>query len=591
MMPPVRFPEETGSSLPVLQETGQGATVYYKNRYLYSRIRPDSAVSRVVASLTIRPETLVCCFSPLLCYGLEALLDSLPENSTLLAVEHDRALYDLALSSLSDRVRQDSRFSCIHAPSLDAVKGYLASCDFGSVRRCVSVDMSGGTALYPDFYRSIVPMIDEGIGLFWKNRMTLVKMGRLYSRNLLRNLGRFPGSRRFVPASVSRPILVLGAGPSLDAVLEQVMPIGDSFFVIAVDSALTPLLKRGILPDCVIALESQLANEKAFIGASGLADQSGVFQAVSRIEVLADLTSRGQILSVLGGETAFFFSEFADTGFLRKLRALHSLPPSIPALGSVGVAAVYLALALRANAAPVFFAGLDFSYLPGKTHCREAPAHRNALDSAGRLSPDGSPWSAYREGCFSVLGKHGKSFVTDPSLCGYGQLFASCFSAVSALYDLGDSGMNTGCPLCTGAEAAKIAFEWSKSYSADTAESPLCMSDSDPELAGRIGVFFEGEEAALTELRNLLVFGGGTEEDVLALLENREYLYLHFPDGYKKPSVDTGFLKRVRSEIDFFLKDIRMGQLFLKYGSGDGNFSTDYKNRLKGNISVKYHID
>jgi hypothetical protein len=131
-----------------------------------------------------------------------------------------------------------------------------------------------------------------------------------------------------------------------------------------------------------------------------------------------------------------------------------------------------------------------------------------------------------------------------------------------------------GLPLCTGAEAADIVLEWNKSHPAGITEKPPLMGGDDPELAERIEAFFEKEENALLRLRNLLSFGGGTTEDILKLLENREYLYLHFPDGYKKPSADVGFLKRVRSEIDFFLKDIRMGQLFLKDAAA--NKKTDF---------------
>jgi hypothetical protein len=46
------------------------------------------------------------------------------------------------------------------------------------------------------------------------------------------------------------------------------------------------------------------------------------------------------------------------------------------------------------------------------------------------------------------------------------------------------------------------------------------------------------------------------EKEIYAILSDHEYLFLHFPDGYK-PSTAPSFLKRVRAEIDFFLKDIR----------------------------------
>ena len=41
-----------------------------------------------------------------------------------------------------------------------------------------------------------------------------------------------------------------------------------------------------------------------------------------------------------------------------------------------------------------------------------------------------------------------------------------------------------------------------------------------------------------------------------AIFIPREYLYLHFPDGYKF-SLDLSFLKRVRAEMDFFLKEFK----------------------------------
>jgi hypothetical protein len=43
-------------------------------------------------------------------------------------------------------------------------------------------------------------------------------------------------------------------------------------------------------------------------------------------------------------------------------------------------------------------------------------------------------------------------------------------------------------------------------------------------------------------------------EKIESLAKKREYLFLHFADGERFKS-DLSFLKRVRIEIDFFLKD------------------------------------
>ena len=53
--------------------------------------------------------------------------------------------------------------------------------------------------------------------------------------------------------------------------------------------------------------------------------------------------------------------------------------------------------------------------------------------------------------------------------------------------------------------------------------------------------------------------------EIEKLLLSREYLYLHFPDGLKA-SLDLSFLKRVRAEIDFFIKDIAVGKSILENG-------------------------
>ena len=86
---------------PCLVPAGQGFSVLYKNRYLYSRYSPQTAAERAVEALTIRPQSLVLVFSPLLCYGLEALFKKIPDDSFVLFVEKEAALIDLTVQYLS----------------------------------------------------------------------------------------------------------------------------------------------------------------------------------------------------------------------------------------------------------------------------------------------------------------------------------------------------------------------------------------------------------------------------------------------------------------------------------------------------------
>ena len=70
--------------------------------------------------------------------------------------------------------------------------------------------------------------------------------------------------------------------------------------------------------------------------------------------------------------------------------------------------------------------------------------------------------------------------------------------------------------------------------------------------------YFSEEKKTLLELKNILT--GKTKlseaernERILEIINPREYLYLHFPDG-TKANLSLGFLKRVRTELEYFLK-------------------------------------
>ena len=50
------------------------------------------------------------------------------------------------------------------------------------------------------------------------------------------------------------------------------------------------------------------------------------------------------------------------------------------------------------------------------------------------------------------------------------------------------------------------------------------------------------------------------EKRILNLLSDREYLFIHFPDGYKL-NLSQDFLNRIRIELDYFLKILKKSRL------------------------------
>ena len=553
---------------PCLVQAGQGFSVLYKGRYLYSRYNPSRAIVQTVEALPLIANTLILCASPCLCYGFAELAEKMPDGCFLLGLEADAMLYELAKTELPKLQSKHSRLlqsaALLHSDELLAIVSILTNskahdCTLPpiySFRRAIIVEMSGGVAFNVELYRKLAFAAEDTIATFWKNRLTLTKFGRLYARNLFKNLARLPKS---VPLAqlekqVQQPILLFGAGESAETTLTALpRAVFKQLYVIAVDAALPILRAHGITPNCVVAVESQLAIEKAYIGNTSVTPL-----------ILADSLSRVQVTTHTRGKVSYFTSDYTTASFLRALDEQKLLPPTVPPLGSVGLTATYLALRLRASDnVPVFVTGLDFSFSLGKTHARAAPAHTLRLTQANRLLPTQNIDAAFKCGAHRKQGKSGEIF-TDIALTSYASQFTSNFAAAKNLYDVGKTGLPLGIVRIGETELLAFITHLAQPTSVQALQETRDATTAATAYSSEhIIAFLSQEQTALERLKALLMYGEAAssstltaQEEIAMLLKPREYLYLHFPDGYECKATDISFLKRVRSEIDFFLKDI-----------------------------------
>jgi len=558
---------EQNNEKPCLVKSGQGFSVLYKNRYLYSRYDPSKNIQVAVDSLHILPGTVILACSPCLGLGLSELSVKLPENCMILGCECDIELYNLAKEHINGKIPHFSLLSPSELSELPVLFNKRSAVlkdgtelpQPGTFRRAVRIDFSAGTQFSFQYYAILSRAVEQAIGLFWKNRVTLVKFGRKYSRNLFRNLSRLPCS---LPAdcsayTVTEPLLVLGAGESMENTAEEVIPLRNKFYIICVDTAFPALLPLGIIPDAVVCEEAQSVIAPAFFG---MKDKT--------ISLFTGITSWPGIYDFLGkkGQISYFATEYDDTLFFEHLVRGHILPAVIPPLGSVGLTAVYLALHLRTNdSIPIFVSGLDFSYSSGKTHVRGAPAHTARLSSGIRTLPATNYDAAFKYGAAEDTDKNGNTVYTTPVLLSYAQSFRGFFDAEKNVFDAGKKGIPLGLP------HRNISSVQETGTSTDDSAVTKPVQQSLPDKSKLIADFYNTEEKALRELRDILSHGQNMNEKlrnkrIKELLTAREYLYLHFPDGYRL-SLSPSFLKRIRAEIDFFLKDIHTGKQLLFHSS------------------------
>ncbi len=527
-------------------------TVYYKKRFLYSKYNPVKSIEGVIRQKApVLSGTIVLIFSPCLWYGFDSLIKILPESSSVIAVEADDRLYELALKNMPAEQLDCSLklFSKDSLSELDRTLRNLAAS--GKYKRILQLDFSAGTLLDSPFYSMVANAAQEIIAAFWMNRITLVRMGRLFSKNLFSNL-RFLGTGSQLyqyEKSMSLPVLVCGAGESLD---KTIIP-EKGIFIIAVDAAVSSLLARGVCPDAVVSLESQSVIQKAYIGAESSFAKKIPF-------LFADIASRPSVPRSVTNKTIWFASRYAECSFLDSLQSDGVVHDFMQPLGSVGLAAVAIALRIRKSAdVPVFVTGLDFSYSAGRTHAKHAPAMIQRWSQCDVLHPAENYDSAFSPPAFYVEGKNKMQVITIKSMQNYAESFKAVFSKEKNLFDIGLQGVSLNLPLASQDDLFRAA-----SLAAGPADLGMPCNSNNGKHALMIEEFYARESSSLKILRDLLTYGEQSiyRDGALSLslqienlLRNREYLYLHFPDGYRL-SMETNFLKRVRAEIDFFLKYI-----------------------------------
>lgn len=534
-------------SLPELIETGGALNIRYRGRLLYSERGPALFAERLAASMaqSAEPGRLYILASPGLWYGVASLLARLREDCSLLCVEADPRLADLSRRFLPEEIRRDRRLRFVE--TLDPESLGKEARDLGVFRRVRLLKFSGGAAFHEAEYRRAAEFLDGEYLAAWKNRASLMAMGRLWIRNSFENLAAL---EEIAPTPLPRlrgPGFVCGAGPSLESALPLLARLKNRAWILACDTALPPLLARGIMPDLVVCLEAQAHNLADFVPLGN-----------RRISLVADLSSHPATFRALRGPKHLSLVRVHEGAFTDRLAALGLPALSLPPLGSVGVHALHLARRIATGS--VFALGLDFAFEAGKTHARGTPtllAEEYALTRLHRWPRQNA--AAFRHGVRSVPACPGEAggstqegrLLTDPVLSGYAALLAG-ESALPGprIYDIRGRGLPIGAPRLNFEEVqALVRQEAPEKRKTGGTEGVLWPSE-----AGKGATFLAGELDRLTELeaglkgRRLL-----GREELARRLEELDYLLWPLPDAERVRALPQDLLNRVLIETEYWI--------------------------------------
>jgi len=549
----------------------RGLSISYQGKTLLSTIDPIAQSEKVASTYTIKPRTLYLVASPLFGYGISLLIRSLPGNSAILAIETDSALFTATQEEFYRTVPDTIPYITVMTAE-DLCSFVRTKWGPRHFRRVELVTLNAGWTLNETLYKTLFQALQHDIAIDWSNAMTLTRMGRLYTRNTFRNLPALVQKPSLDRLSFGHtPVLVAGAGPSLDEVLDRLFTSYPEitnkekrpFRIICVDTALQSFLSRAIPVDLVIALEAQIWNLKDFIGYGN-----------AEFALAMDLSAHPDTIHV-ADTSYFYFTPWTELAFLSRLEQTHLLPPPIPPLGSVGLTATYIAL--RVTQGPVYIAGLDFSFTTELYHAKSSPGYQQFYCKQTRLAPLSSVTSSFKQYISKQVDKNGRPILTDRALQRYQELFIREFAGNLRLKDIRPWGLDLQIQQGTLEELLNYSADHSMSNDnsgrvgfkvAEVDGSKAAETGGDiatiNEKAAVLQALLADELASLQRLRAILSGEAPAAAGELdRLLDYCDYLWAHFPEcaaaGRRRPGTDDiSFLKRVRAELDYFIKLVEL---------------------------------
>ncbi|MBO7174696.1 MAG: DUF115 domain-containing protein [Spirochaetaceae bacterium] len=195
---------------------------------------------------------------------------------------------------------------------------------------------------------------------------TRAYFGKRWLKNTISFCSRVKNTSTIEPGTA--PILLVASGPSLKSSLDYIIKYRDSFFLIALSSALSPLLAAGIQPDICISTDGGYWAKRHI-------DFCSIPLALPAEAAIAAQLFEKNIIPLKYGDAPE--SELLDICKIPSLQALRN--------GTVSGTALELALTLTTG--PVFACGLDLATAVGFQHCQPNRLEMAAEAKDQRLTP------------------------------------------------------------------------------------------------------------------------------------------------------------------------------------------------------------
>ncbi len=196
-------------------------------------------------------------------YEVRYLLSRI-EHPMIMVIEPSVKLFRLALESvdLTD-IFETRKVLLTFALEASDLKYYITANASYMTLPDYAVRTIPHITLFPGIYDIIEKSIKESGNFMMMNMITVMQAGAVFQTNTAMNFRpalKNPGIPLLYNKFQGRPVFVIAPGPSLEKNVRMLRAVKGKALIIACDTAVRPLLRNGIEPDCIATIDFQPLN-------------------------------------------------------------------------------------------------------------------------------------------------------------------------------------------------------------------------------------------------------------------------------------------------------------------------------------------
>ena len=327
--------------------------------YLHSRHDPSDEARLFAENVTIEDKFCFVVSGLALGYHVRALHERLTGDVIIVCIEPSLRMIATALAhvDLSDLIASRRLIILINDDKNrlhDRLQNYNTLIMLGAQ----FIQHAPSTRSDPAAYQAITHAISEFVTYTRMTLMTLMANSQITCKNIAMNFVTYvstPPIDTLRNRFAGDPAIIVSAGPSLSKNIDQLSALKGRAVLIAVQTALRPMMQRGIVPDFVTSLDFHEMSRKFFEDVGDLSD----------VHLVAEPKATWHVLDNYPGPISLLDNSWARLVLGESLGARGGLRAG----ATVAHLAFYLAAYMGCN--PIVFVGQDLAftghafYIPG----------------------------------------------------------------------------------------------------------------------------------------------------------------------------------------------------------------------------------